>query len=129
APADIAEVVAALERFGLSDFSDDFVRLFGCRRLAYRGPERADVELTAIGEILIRLVMPGAHAASARIEPRCDAHRIQFVDELAGIREPRIFFEERNFRRDERHATGTSYHTGDPAVCVFLDLRSEERRV
>ena len=74
APADVVEVVVALERLLLRNFGDHRVDLRRRRGLADRGPEHADVELAAVGELLVGLVVLGAHAAPAGVEPRGEPH-------------------------------------------------------
>ena len=82
----------------------------------------ADVELAAVGEVLVRLVVLGAHAAAAGVEPRRHAHRVEIGHELAGVGEPRFLVVERNARRDECDAAGAADHAGRLAAGVLLDL-------
>ena len=140
APADVIEVVVALERFHLRHLGNDLVHLLGGRGLADGEPEHADVQLAALGEMPIRLVVASAHAASAEVRPGSDAERIQIRHELAGVGEPGVPVGVRNFRGDEGDAAGVADHAGRLAVRVpldpaarwirgfFVDARGLERR-
>ena len=77
----------------------------GCRIVS---PEQADVELAAIGEIPIGLVVLGAHAASAGVEPRRDPERVEIGHELAGVGEPGVLGLQRHPGRDEGDAAGAA---------------------
>src|SRR6185369_15564677 len=66
-------------------FRDHRVDLRRRRRLPDRGPEQADVELTAVGELLVGLIVLGPHAAPAGVKPRGQPQRVEIADELAGV--------------------------------------------
>ena len=116
APADVVESVVALERRVLMNFGDHLVHFRGRRGLADRGPERARVQLAAIGEDLVGLVVLLAHAASAGVVPGGDAHRVQLGDELASVREPLLSVRQRNLRRDEGDAARAAHDPGRQAA-------------
>ena len=73
APADVVEVVVALERLQLRDLGEHRVDLRRRRRLADRGPEHADVELAAVGEVPVGLVVlrRPCRARRRRARPSC----------------------------------------------------------
>ena len=121
APTHVVEVIGALERLEIADFADHRVDLRGRRRLPDRRPEQADVELAAVREVSVRLVMLGAHPAPAGVEPRGEAHGVEIAHELAGIREPRLLVLQRHARRDESDAAGAAHEAGWFAAGVFFD--------
>ncbi len=122
APADVVEVVVALERLELPDLGDHGVDLGRRRRLADGRVEDADVELAAFGERAVGLVVLGAHAAPAGVEPGGQPERVEIGRELAGIGEPGFLALQRHAGGDEGDAAGAAHQAGRLAAGVLLDL-------
>ena len=105
----------------LLDLGEHLADLLRRRRLPDGGPERARVQLAAVGEGLVRGVVLFAHAAPSRVVPGRDPHGVQPGDELANVRDPLLRVGQRNLRRDEGDAARPAHDAGRRAVRVLLD--------